>query len=293
MHTLQNFIEEHKLRLEKIFPEVIETFNCSKSLKEAMLYSLLAGGKRIRPALLYAVLDSYEEDKRKGDSSAAALEMIHTYSLIHDDLPAMDDDDLRRGKPTNHKVYGEAAAILAGDALLTHSFYLIAADPMLSAEGKIEIIQLLSQAAGANGMVGGQTADMEAEGTLIDVENLEEIHEHKTGDLLAVALQIGAVIAGASKQDQSHLHQFGKHIGLSFQIKDDVLDVEGDQSLLGKPVGSDESNNKNTYVSLLGLDGAKKRLEEHTEMAMNELKQVSVDTSILAALADYIGKRSQ
>lgn len=293
MTKLEDFIEQHKVRLETIFPEIIQSLNCADSLKESMLYSLLAGGKRVRPALLYAVLESYQSEKELGDNSAAALEMIHTYSLIHDDLPAMDDDDLRRGKPTNHKVFGEAAAILAGDALLTHSFYLIASDIMLSSDVKVEVIQLLSEAAGANGMVGGQTADMEAEGKDIGVMSLEEIHHHKTGDLLAVALQIGAVIAGASKEDQHHLHQFGKHIGLSFQIKDDVLDVEGDQSLIGKPVGSDEGNNKNTYVSLLGLEGAKKRLAEHSEKAMAELKQVSADTKILAALAEYISARSQ
>ncbi|SDN40550.1 polyprenyl synthetase family protein [Alkalicoccus daliensis] len=293
MTNLQNFIEVHKERVENLFPEIIESLHCSSPLKKSMLYSLQAGGKRVRPMLLYAVLDSYKIDKSLGDNAAAALEMIHTYSLIHDDLPAMDDDDLRRGKPTNHKVFGEATAILAGDALLTHSFYLIASDDRLSTEVKIEIIKLLSFASGANGMVGGQTADMEAEGKSIDVDSLEKIHTHKTGDLLAVALQIGAAIAGASPKEQDHLYQFGKNIGLSFQIKDDLLDVEGDQEIIGKPVGSDEDNEKNTYVKLLGLNGAKEKLAWHTQLAMDELSGISADTGILKALAQYIGERSQ
>lgn len=291
MSTLQSFMKEYKTRIESLFPVVIDSLNCSSTLKESMLYSLQAGGKRIRPLLLYAVLESCEKEKTLGDKAALALEMIHTYSLIHDDLPAMDDDDLRRGKPTNHKVFGEATAILAGDALLTHSFHLIAGEERLTPEVKVEIINLLSLASGANGMVGGQTADMEAEGRAINAADLEAIHTHKTGDLLAVSLQIGAIIAGASREEQHHFQQFGRHIGLSFQIKDDLLDVEGDEALIGKPVGSDEDNDKNTYVKLLGLTGAKEKLAWHTDQASKELDLISGNTNILRELAEYIEKR--
>jgi geranylgeranyl diphosphate synthase, type II len=293
MQLLNTFIKDHKKRVESTFAAIVDGMEAPGELKESMLYSLQAGGKRVRPMLLYAVLDSYKQNKENGDSAASAIEMIHTYSLIHDDLPAMDNDDLRRGKPTNHKVFGDATAILAGDALLTHSFELIASDTNLNDKVKVDIIRLLSKAAGASGMVGGQMADMLGEGKNLSAEDLEEIHRHKTGDLLAVALQMGAVIAGAEAEEQECLHRFGKHIGLSFQIKDDLLDVEGDEKIIGKPVGSDEGNDKNTYVRLLGLEGAKARLKWHTESAVKELDSLSADTVILRQLAAYIGDRSQ
>lgn len=290
---LDTFIDSHKARVESFFEEITSSLEAPRQLQEAMLYSLQAGGKRIRPMLLYAVLESYDRDKTAGDSTACALEMIHTYSLIHDDLPAMDNDDFRRGKPTNHKIFGEATAILAGDALLTHAFQLISRDDRLAPEKRLENVRLLSRAAGPDGMVGGQTADMLAEEKEVTVEEMESIHNRKTGDLLAVALQMGASIAGAGKKEQEALHRFGIHIGLAFQIKDDLLDVEGDEQLLGKPVGSDEGNHKKTYVSLLGLEKAKERLKFHTGAALSELEELSVPSHLLQELAVYIAERDQ
>ncbi|QKS73216.1 polyprenyl synthetase family protein [Paenalkalicoccus suaedae] len=257
-----------------------------------MLYSLQAGGKRIRPMLVYAVLSSYKKEMELGDDAALAIEMIHTYSLVHDDLPAMDDDDMRRGKPTNHKVFGEATAILAGDALLTYSIQLIRESSRIPDSLKLDIIGAIVHAAGPNGMVGGQMADMEAEKQQVSVEELEKVHEHKTGDLLAVALESGAILAEASNQERLTLAEFGHHIGLAFQIKDDILDVEGDEEEIGKPVGSDQGNDKSTYVSILGLDGAKEKLAYHTKAALHELSKLSADTSILEELALYIENRS-
>ncbi|WP_343033685.1 polyprenyl synthetase family protein [Alkalicoccus luteus] len=290
---LKTFMSVYKDRVEELFPSVINSSEMPRKLKESMLYSLEAGGKRVRPLLVYAVLDTYGISAEKADKTACAIEFIHTYSLIHDDLPAMDDDDIRRGRPTNHRVYGEACAVLAGDALLTQSFQLIAGDKLLSADKKVDIIAAVSEASGAPGMVGGQLDDMEAEGREVDVEELEYIHARKTGALLSVALQAGAVIAGAPEEEQRALEAFGKHIGLSFQIKDDLLDVEGEESEIGKPVGSDESNDKNTYVRLLGADGAREKLDYHTSMALAELERVSGNTEVLKELTAYISERTK
>ncbi|PYZ95314.1 farnesyl-diphosphate synthase [Salipaludibacillus keqinensis] len=262
------------------------------TLKEAMIYSLEAGGKRIRPILLLATLKGFSKPLTLGYDVACALEMIHTYSLIHDDLPAMDDDDLRRGKPTNHKVYGEALAILAGDGLLTHSFQVIASLNYLSAEVKVALISKIAEAAGPEGMVAGQVEDMEAEGKRLEVEQLQHIHHRKTGDLLSVALECGAILSSASPQEIWDLRSFGKHIGIAFQIKDDLLDVEGDQDLIGKPIGSDVSNDKNTYPRILGLDQAKEKLDFHLEQAKADLNNVEIDRELLLSLADYIGSRT-
>ncbi len=225
-------------------------------LKASMLYSVEAGGKRLRPVLLMAAYHAYDNDTDVALTPAVALEMIHTYSLIHDDLPAMDDDDLRRGQPTNHKVYDEATAILAGDALLTYSFELISSDPQLSANQKVQIVKSLSEVSGPKGMVAGQALDMKAEQREITLEELETIHTLKTGELLRFAVGTGAYLGGASTEQIAHLENFAYYLGLIFQVQDDVLDVTGDPDKLGKPVGSDEANDKNTYPKLLGLEGA-------------------------------------
>ncbi|MBU3230621.1 polyprenyl synthetase family protein [Alkalihalobacillus clausii] len=257
-----------------------------------MLYSLEAGGKRVRPVLLLAVLEAYNQPILHGLDTACAIEMVHTYSLVHDDLPAMDDDDLRRGQPTNHKVFGEATAILAGDALLTQSFALIAnADAPLSAKTKVSIIAALSKAAGASGMVGGQLADMFAEGKQLTVEQLANVHKRKTGELLAFSIEAGALIAGVSNEERSKLNEFGQEIGLLFQIKDDILDVEGDSIAIGKPVGSDAVNNKSTYPGLLGLDGAKTMLHTHYDRALQVLDELHLRGTLLEDLAKYIVTR--
>ncbi|WP_078597066.1 polyprenyl synthetase family protein [Evansella clarkii] len=290
--TINEFINSEKSQIDERLPEFINRLNCPESLKQAMVYSLKAGGKRVRPVLLLAVLESCSKPISAGYEVACAIEMIHTYSLIHDDLPAMDDDDLRRGQPTNHKVHGEAMAILAGDALLTYSYELISKADHLTASEKLELIQLVAVAAGPEGMVGGQAEDMEAEGKLIDVNQLENIHRHKTGDLLSVAVEAGAVIAGLSEADRLSLKKYAYHIGIAFQIKDDLLDVEGDEEKLGKRVGSDVVNNKSTYPKLLGTEGARKKLDHHLDTAKKYLYETNLNHTLLEELADYIKNRS-
>ncbi|TWI55945.1 polyprenyl synthetase family protein [Halalkalibacter nanhaiisediminis] len=290
---LKDFLNENKQEIEQRLPKYLEQLPAPKTLKEAMIYSLNAGGKRIRPVLLLATLHSFGKPVELGYDVACAVEMIHTYSLIHDDLPAMDDDDMRRGKPTNHKVYGEAIAILAGDALLTYSFELITKANVgdLSAEQKLLLIQELAKASGPEGMVGGQVADLEGENKALTLDGLVYIHHHKTGDLLTVSIVAGAIIAGANEKDITNLRLFAKELGLLFQIKDDILDVEGDAITIGKPVGSDDGNNKSTYPSLLGLDGAKKKLEEHKLRAKEYLYEVEMNHHLLEALTDYVAER--
>jgi geranylgeranyl diphosphate synthase, type II len=288
----QTFLEEARQLVDKKLPEYVRELEAEHRLKEAMLYSLEAGGKRVRPVLLLAVLEAYGQPILHGLDAACAIEMVHTYSLVHDDLPAMDDDDLRRGQPTNHKVFGEATAILAGDALLTQSFALIAnADAPLSAKTKVSIIAALSKAAGASGMVGGQLADMFAEGKQLTVEQLANVHKRKTGELLAFSIEAGALIAGVSNEERSKLNEFGQEIGLLFQIKDDILDVEGDAIAIGKPVGSDAVNNKSTYPGLLGLEGAKTMLHTHYDRALQVLDELHLRGTLLEDLANYIVTR--
>lgn len=292
-HTaVQQFLSAQKQELDHLLPEFVQETSALSTVNEAMKYSLDAGGKRIRPILLLAVLEGYGVDLAKGYRTAAAIEMIHTYSLIHDDLPAMDNDDLRRGKPTNHKVYGEATAILAGDALLTSSFQLLAGNQELTPQQNILLLELISKAAGAKGMIYGQLLDMENEGNQLKLNDLEWIHHRKTGDLLSVSLECGAVIADASADDMSSLNLFGKHLGLAFQIKDDLLDIEGDEAELGKPVGSDESNKKSTYPQILGIEGAKEKLASHLAEAKDHLSGLQMDPSLLNSLTDYIGSRN-
>lgn len=288
---LERFIESSKIEIEAQLIRTIDTLQTPDSLKKSMIYSLQAGGKRIRPVLLMAVLRGFGQPIKIGMDVACAIEMIHTYSLIHDDLPAMDDDDLRRGKPTNHKVFGEATAILAGDALLTYSFQLISTldeDPALI----VSLIREISRAAGAQGMVGGQVSDMEGENKELSIEELEHIHDHKTGDLIVGSLIAGAILARATEEDILHLRQFGRELGLLFQIKDDILDIEGDAETIGKPVGSDVSNNKGTYPSMLGMDGAKEKLTYHLEAALASLRKVQMDHSLLEDLTTYVAYRN-
>ncbi|MEW8966679.1 polyprenyl synthetase family protein [Exiguobacterium alkaliphilum] len=274
----------------------LDVFNERESmparLHDAMMYSLEAGGKRIRPALVYAVLETYDRPLSLGAEVAAALEMVHTYSLIHDDLPAMDDDDVRRGRPTNHRQFDEATAILAGDALLTDSFRILA-ETKLEAHKVVELIGLFSQAAGSRGMVGGQLDDMLAEKRAdVSLETLQSIHERKTGALLVYALEAGAVLADVLPSDRAALKAFGRHLGIAFQIQDDILDVEGDEAVIGKRVGSDEQNDKTTYPKLLGLDGAKLALVREVELAEAELTSLSVKAPLLQAMLDFIVKRN-
>ncbi|WNS81999.1 polyprenyl synthetase family protein [Domibacillus sp. DTU_2020_1001157_1_SI_ALB_TIR_016] len=292
MTNIKTYIEEKLPLFEAHMMERIDALQAPGSLKEAMIYSLKAGGKRIRPMLLFAALETYGKKADAGLDAACALEMIHTYSLIHDDLPAMDDDDLRRGKPTNHKVFGEATAILAGDALLTYAFEVIARSEAYSSEQAVELIRMLSFAAGPAGMVGGQVADMEGEQKKLSLGELEYIHHHKTGRLLAFSVMAGALIGGADEMEKALLETYARHIGLAFQIRDDILDIEGTEEEIGKPVGSDESNEKSTYPSLLTMAGAKKKLEEELQGAQSALASLKRPAPLLEAFADLIAKRT-
>lgn len=294
MKTLDQFINQYKPLVESRLKSAIADLEAPKALKDSMLYSLEAGGKRIRPLLLFATLEAFKCKPEIGLDTAAAIEMVHTYSLIHDDLPSMDDDDLRRGKPTNHKIYGEATAILAGDALLTHSFKMIGnmSAETASADTKLVLINKLSEASGAEGMVGGQVADMEGEGKQLSLKELQYIHVNKTGRLLTYSVLAGAELAEANEQVKDKLQAFAYHIGLAFQIRDDILDLEGTVEQIGKPVGSDTDNDKSTYPSLLTLEGAKKALQNHIDHAKQELLTTNLNTTILEQITDLIGLRN-
>jgi geranylgeranyl diphosphate synthase, type II len=291
---LDTFISHYKPLVEDRLKSAVTQLEAPDSLKSSMLYSLQAGGKRIRPLLLFATLKAFGYKPEIGVDTAAAIEMIHTYSLIHDDLPSMDDDDLRRGKPTNHKVYGEATAILAGDALLTLAFKMIGSirPEIADANVKLALINKLSEAAGAEGMVGGQVADMEGEGEKLTLKELEYIHINKTGRLLGYSVLAGAEMAQANESVKEKLSDFAHHIGLAFQIRDDILDLEGTEEQIGKPVGSDTENEKSTYPSLLSLEGAKKALTEHISQAKQALSTTGLDTTLLEYITDLIGLRN-
>ncbi|MBM7577543.1 polyprenyl synthetase family protein [Jeotgalibacillus terrae] len=290
MSALEQFSHTYRQKVEAELNEAIQSLKTPESLKESMLYSISAGGKRIRPLLMLAVIDTFSEHTDRGLKAAAALEMIHTYSLIHDDLPSMDDDDLRRGMPTNHKVYGEAVAILAGDALLTKSFELIADSPV-DDRSKVRLISMLAKAAGAEGMVGGQIADIEGENMALTLEELEYVHRRKTGRLLEFAAAAGGLISGLNDEKLNQLRAFAEHIGLAFQIRDDILDVEGEESEIGKPVGSDEGRQKSTYPAILGMSEAKEKLEYHLRQARMILTNLHPEPQILLDLTNLIGNR--
>lgn len=285
---LKDYMAEKKAMVDRLLPSYLEKRAIPEKLKQSMLYSLTAGGKRIRPILLFAVIEGLGEDPKKGMSPAIALEMIHTYSLIHDDLPAMDDDDLRRGKPTNHKMFGEATAVLAGDGLLTYAFEVIAGDSLLAAETKMQLVEALAQAAGPEGMVGGQQDDLEAETKVLTIEELQSVHSRKTGRLLNFPVTAGALIGGAGEAQVRALSLFADHLGLAFQIRDDILDIEGNADEIGKPVGSDIANHKNTYPSLLTMEGAKRKLAHHVDMALSYLHESAVNDTWLKQIAQFI-----
>lgn len=267
-----------------------------KRLLASMDYSLLAGGKRLRPVLVLAWAKMLGGDGHAVMPFAASLECIHTYSLIHDDLPAMDDDDLRRGKPSNHKQFDEATAILAGDGLLTEAFGLMSAASIvkgLPADRVLRAISVLAQAAGAGGMVGGQAVDMEFTGRDgVPLEELREMHAMKTGALITAACECGAILAGGSEADVDNAREFGRAIGVAFQIVDDVLDVVSDTETLGKPAGSDEAMGKSTYPALIGLEKSKKLAGEYIDTAVERLADYAgEEKDFLSDLARYIVDR--
>ncbi|ORJ62895.1 polyprenyl synthetase family protein [Geothermobacter hydrogeniphilus] len=265
------------------------------NLHKAMRYSVFAGGKRIRPVLMIAACEAAGGERETVLPAACAMEMIHTYSLIHDDLPAMDDDDFRRGKPTNHRVFGEALAILAGDGLLTEAFRLLAdpdAGARLAPVTRLRILELMARSAGSFGMVAGQVVDMESEGRAIDFPTLEFIHTRKTGALILAAIQTGALVAGADEETFASLSRYGEAAGLAFQVADDILDIVGDQAQLGKDVGSDQQRGKATYPALLGLEEARQKAVELRDLALAALQPFGEEAEPLRQIARYIVDRS-
>lgn len=265
------------------------------SIHEAMEYSLMAGGKRIRPILSIAVNDMLKGDRSSVTPYAIAIELIHTYSLIHDDLPCMDNDDLRRGKPTNHKVFGEAMAVLAGDGLLNLAYEIMLADAVKDKNNRLqksETARLIAEAAGISGMIAGQVMDMEAENRDISYEELCIMHKKKTGALIRAAVLAPAVLLDAKEEIRTNLEVYADNIGLAFQIKDDILDNEGSREIVGKSVGSDEKNNKATFVSKLGIEKAKELLKSSVEKAVDALKTIE-NNDFLIKMAVFIAQRNK
>ena len=265
-------------------------------LHEAMRYAVLGEGKRIRPVLVYAAGQAFGLELKHLDGPACAVEMIHAYSLIHDDLPAMDDDDLRRGRPTCHKAFDEATAILAGDALQALAFHVLAADEniQVNAEQRLRMINILAVASGSEGMAGGQAIDLAAVGKSLDLEQLQNMHVHKTGALIRASVELGALsISNIGENELAKMSRYAHCIGLAFQIHDDVLDIESDTETLGKPQGSDQARNKPTYPNLLGLDGAKKAALQLHEEALDNLSSFDDKANTLRWIADYIIQRNK
>ena len=289
----KEYLAASKQNIEQWLDEVLTSPNQEfKPLYESMNYSLMQGGKRIRPILSKAVLEMLHKDPADYKEFLCAMECIHTYSLVHDDLPAMDNDDYRRGNLTNHKVYGEGLAILAGDGLLTYAFQLMTANNKASAQDKLDAIQCVAIAAGPEGMVGGQAFDMLSEDKHIPLEELKVLHRGKTGALFNASVELGLILGNADTVTQTALMEYANCLGLLFQITDDILDVTGTIEELGKTPGSDVRQHKSTYVSLLGLEGAKEQASSVGKQAHEALNSVSYDTSILAALIDYLLKRT-
>ena len=264
-----------------------------KTLASSMEYSLMAGGKRLRPILLMAAAEAVGGRGEEYLTSACAIEMIHTYSLIHDDLPAMDNDDYRRGKLTNHKVYGAGMATLAGDALLTLAFEVLLRQHGVSDAVKLTVLREVSEAAGAKGMVGGQAMDLGAEGQQVNIITLHRMHMGKTGALFRAAVRAGAILADGDAAELVSLTRYAESFGLAFQITDDILDVTGATEDIGKPAGSDERNHKTTYVTLATLPGAEKMARDAVATAVEALTPLGDRADFLRALAEFLLSRKQ
>lgn len=290
---LKAYLEDRQGIVEEALQRYLPENDIPSEIYEAVRYSVFNGGKRIRPILCLAAADAVGGDLVPAIPVACALELIHTYSLIHDDLPAMDNDDFRRGKPTCHKVFGESLAILAGDALLTEAFSLLsrAEKVMFPAERRLAIIQEIAYAAGIGGMVGGQALDVISEKTGADEKTLQEIHRRKTGALIVAAVRSGAMIFNAGKEKLQALTEYGMNVGQAFQIADDILNVEGDSELMGKQTGSDAARNKITYPSLLGIQTAREKLAEHVETAVESLAGFDERAMPLVVIARYVMER--
>ena len=297
MNDFQVYLKEKTDFFETELKKELKELSYPETIAKGMEYATLNGGKRLRPFLLFITLELLNQNIEKGIKSAIALEMIHSYSLVHDDLPALDNDDYRRGKLTTHKVFGEAEGILIGDSLLTYAFYVLSQKNLkfLSSEQIVKIISKTSEYAGINGMIGGQMIDIESENKKIDLETLKYIHSHKTGKLIKLPIEIACIIANVEKDKREVLEEYADLIGLAFQVKDDILDVEGTFEDLGKPVGSDVDLHKATYPSILGMEESKKILNDTVEKAKEIIKNKFGEEKgkNLISLADFIKNRNK
>ena len=293
--ALVRYLEERRLQVDEALGRYLpEAGDHPKEIHEAVRYSVFAGGKRLRPILVLAAAEAAGGQVEHALPAAAAIELIHTYSLIHDDLPAMDDDDFRRGRPTCHKVYGEALAILAGDALLTQAFILLSGEPPapgIAAPARLRVINEIAQAAGSRGMVGGQVVDILQEDREVDLATLLYLHTHKTGSLIRACLRVGGIISSAGSEQMEALTRYGDRIGLAFQIVDDILDVEGSLEALGKRAGSDVRKKKATFPGLLGLEESRQRARSLVREAKHALRVFGDRGAALGAIADYVVAR--
>ena len=286
--NVEAFLKEKSQRVEAALEKCLGRYSAAPAgLIEAMKYSLFAGGKRLRPALALGACEMICGDDTPALPAACALEMIHTYSLIHDDLPCMDDDDLRRGRPTSHRQFDEATAVLAGDSLLTMALY------ELAGTGRAEAVTLLAEASGVGGMVGGQFYDMQSEGVKSNLEHLQKIHACKTGALITVSLHLGALFGNASASQQEALIKYGRHLGMLFQITDDILDVTGDAAIIGKSTGKDAKNAKATYPAIVGLEKARTMAQETADNALAELAVFGDECAVFRALTQYVLERDR
>jgi len=293
MFDLPAYLERNNARIDQALDGFLPPVTRAGRLAEAMRYSVMAGGKRLRPNLCLAAAEAVGGSPGDAMAAACAFEMIHTYSLIHDDLPAMDNDRLRRGRPTCHIAFDEATAILAGDALLTLAFEVLAVHCPGPAERRAEVVRLLAGAAGAGGMVGGQMLDMRSEGRELERAELEHLHRLKTGALIEAALACGAILAGGRADQIEALREYGRLVGLAFQVTDDILNVEGDPSVMGKAAGTDAQRNKICYPALLGLVKSKEFAQNLVQQAVSELSGFDSSADPLRAIARYVVERQK
>ncbi len=290
---LQSYLKERAQWVEAALCRSTDDESIPETLRKSMRYSLEAGGKRLRPILCFAGAEGVGGSADRVMPAAVALEMIHTFSLIHDDLPAMDDDSLRRGKPTNHKVFGEAVAILAGDGLLAEAFYVLAEARGIDARLQVQVIADIAAATGGRGMTGGQVLDMEATGKKQGEAALTRMHLYKTGALIRASVTAGARLCGATQHQLSLLSRYGEAIGLAFQIADDILDVTGDQEELGKDIGSDEGKGKSTYPAIIGIDASRRQAAALVDQAIAAVVSFGAAGEPLRAIARYVVERKK
>ena len=296
MFDLESYLDSKRILINSHLDKILQNPSNSSRLMKAIHYSLMANGKRLRPVLCIAAAEVVGGQAKDALKAACALEMIHTYSLIHDDLPAMDDDDVRRGKPTCHIAFDEASAILAGDALLTWAFQLLSAVEISNGSQALtwlRVIQRIADAAGYRGMIAGQMKDIASENNLLTLEELEKLHALKTGALIEASVYSGATIGGGREEQIDQLGNYAKNIGLAFQIKDDILNVEGDPALLGKAVGTDKIRQKNTYPFLMGLEKSKSFAEALVIRALQAIEPFDNKADPLRAIANYIVRRKR